>query len=267
MNKKITIPLIIVAIVVVAATAFFLGRSSDEPNNDVTSPSSAPQEEASAPDITEQPAEDKGFGSPTTDFLGRKVTVPNNGVGVPLGEPRTGAGEVCESPRTPAQNIEMQKTNPTTVWSKNYGPGKVTEGIPISYSHTVQGASLAAWNYYAVMYRNDESTHWLVDNRFDMSQSDKEQLHDEIREAGGAVDPAIEQIPPVAYRVTSCSDDYIVFDFAKNSRPSNGDSSQDKYQSLRLAVVWQDGDWNLQLDALRGSQSSVDIEGWTQWTF
>lgn len=263
-NVGVIVAAVVVIVAIIIAAVTFAGNGDESPSTDNPDTTEQAPGEPTA-DTPNEGSSAQGFDSPTVDFLGRKVLTPRNGVGVPRGNLRQ-TEDVCAQKESAAAGIEMQATEPTTLWSKSDGPASVESGAPTGYSRTVQGASVAAWNYYSVMYRNDASAEWIAKNRVDMSESDRDALVKDIQQAGGPVEPAMKQVPPVAYRVTSCSDDYVVLDYAKPAGdPSSGRSQG--YNALRLAVVWKNDDWNVQLDALKGSADNVDIEGWTQWSF
>lgn len=265
--------IVVVAVVTVVLTKVVGGDSADEAGTDGAAGTS---DEATAPENTDDtPATTggTGFDTPTQDYLGRRVMTPNNPAGESLGNAREVSGDVCsDDEQTTPADVSIQGTLPVTLWSTEDGPSQVDDGVPTGYSKSPRGAVLAVWNYWTLMNRTDQVGLDILENHVDLTDEQESSLEEEDRDTS-PVDPedaAMKQIAPAAYRVTSCSNDYIVFDVARTKDFSDSGErlSDPEYTALRMAAVWEDDDWKLQLDSVKNSPLAIDnIEGWTRWTF
>lgn len=274
-NKKPLIWILsaVVVIVIIAGIAFAVLGGNDNDTEQQDTPTESQPAPSRAPDASSTTGGDQGFSTPTQDYLGRQVLVPNNHYGQPMGQLRDTTDDVCSADEksTPAE-VKIQQTVPMTLWSTEDGPSGIEDGVPTGYSKSPRGAALAMWNYWTLMNRTDDVSWQIVDNHLELTDEEQRAFDDENRDPQpvDSEDAPMKQIAPAAYRVTSCDDDYIVFDIARSvDISSSGERlSEPDYVALRMAAVWDDGDWKLQLGSLANSPLNIDdIEGWTRWSF
>ncbi|MET3642744.1 hypothetical protein ABIC73_004347 [Prescottella equi] len=257
------------AVVIAIAAIFVVVTGKD----DDTSTGAAP----AAPSSTAaQPMEntgDNGFGNPTADMLGRKVMHPNNPAGQALAQTAPGPRTECDpgAPVTSPTGVMIQTTFDTpNLFSTSDGPTKVDGLIARGYSHSPQGASLAAYNIWqrfqlggdvaAAVLENQAVADPEVMKRFEAEGMAETRASAETRK----VTPA-----PSAFRVLSCDPDFVVTEYAtRYFGDENGPFPTERWATFRFNMVWQDGDWKMQF--LKGAASASvidDLTGWTAWAF
>lgn len=278
-RKALWVIIIAVGVVVAILIGWLVGTFSgdnDPDGEDHSRGQISPNSETEAtPSFEEVPPSsgESGFSTSTQDYLGREVLEPNNPLGESLGEVRDVTSGTCsEGEKGSAADVSIQGTLPATLWSTEDGPSKLDNGVPTGYSKSPRGGVLAAWNYWVLTNRTDDVGWEVLDNHLELTEEESESIDSEPRtsEPVDPESPSMKQIAPTAYKVTSCSDDYIVFDVARSVdyNDSGERLSDPEYVSLRMAVVWKDGDWKLQMSSIENSPLAVeDIDGWAKWNF
>lgn len=255
MNRH-TVKATIVALLAVSLATSCSNSGNETPEQTMVTPPATTVTEA------QESSSGSDFGVPTTDYLGRIVQTPANGEGQPLGELREATNTCADTDRA-AKGVMLQGTQPITLWSEEDGPTAVETLVPIGYSKTAQGAALAAWNYFAMFLRDGETSQWFMENRAILNDEEK-QVWERVG-AGETNEYALDLIPPVAYKILSCEDNFVVLEIAKATPPAM-QGTVETWSSLRFSVYWENNDWKLQFSTLGQSQGDIDsIEGWTRW--
>lgn len=273
-RKSLMIGSIIVAVValILVAIAVIGSRQGDDGQpNDADTPSTAQGlDDQQRPDAEDSAGE--GFSTPISDYTGRRMLTPNNPAGEPLGQQRNTPQDICSTDETTRNSgVSIQATEPVTLWSEQDGPSRIDHGAPVGYSQSPQGAALAVWNLYTLLRPNNDTTWWIFDHRMDISDEELAGFDEDRGSAEwDADDPARKQIAPSAYKVSSCSNDYMVIDIARQMPFDQQGQRRDpmQYTSLRFGAVWTDGDWSLQTEPMKYSIGTIDtLDGWNQWNF
>lgn len=252
---------IVIAAVIIAVT----GKDDDT----TTAAPAAPTSTASQP--MENNGKD-GFGSPTADMLGRKVMHPNNSAGQAL--PQTASGQRIEcDPAAPASSptgVMIQMTFDTpNLFSTSDGPAKVDGVLARGYSHSPQGATLAAYNIWQRFQLGGDVGTAVMKNQAIVKPEVLAKLDAEgMSETRASAESRQATPAPSAFRILSCDPDFVVTEYAvRYFGDENGPFQDERWAAFRFNMVWQDGDWKMQF--LEGAASATvitDLTGWTQWS-
>ncbi len=232
-------------------------------------------ESASTPSTTTTPTTDSGggFAAPATDVYGRRVDVPIDVSGQPLSQTdspigQTDPGWLTAPPAGTHDRGGWQRVYGVSVpFSTTDGPARISKGMASGYARTPRGAALAAV-YIAhqlaarpadpdvvarVAYGPDDLARWregVATGKLPTHQSE-------------SVTRWITA--PDAYQIVSWSPDLCVLTVAGRANPG-GPQQAPTWTSVRYAVAWTGGDWNLLPDSGIGeNEQLVSILGWTPW--
>ncbi|WP_067694030.1 hypothetical protein [Nocardia jejuensis] len=215
-----------------------------------------------------------GFAAPDVDALGRRVDIPNNKYGQPLAQtrgPLTAADPnwLTAAPVLPEQGGWQRVFNVSVPFSTSDGPTALVDNIPTGYSHTPQGAALAA--VYASWQAVARPGDWSVREHMQvLSDSDHDEF-DRMKATGKVPDlaPAAATkwlVAPDAFQIESwsASGDLCVLRVATKKEPDVKGSPQ--WLSSQLVMVW-DGNWRLRLakDGAIPKATINSLTGWTTW--
>ncbi|MCQ9334916.1 hypothetical protein NQ042_12660 [Corynebacterium phoceense] len=264
------VAVLILVVVLIAIIIVKLVSNDESSEQQAQSPGPAPASSASNdPDDANEKKNDHGWDSPTADIFGRNIRVPSNGVGNPLGKAEAFDSTQCDISDPLRLTIE-QTSGTQTVWSESQGPSKVASGgAPVDYSRSAQAALLSAWNDMALFYAGGDISVEVAKTRFSAPNLDK--LVDKLEAEGTPKSPnAVNQSAPDAFRITSCSDDRVIGDVAlPMPTDASGDEKSPTWTVVRLAALWEDGDWKTQLGSTpQPPEEEIDnLEGWTKWRY
>ncbi|MBL1080077.1 hypothetical protein JK358_37340 [Nocardia sp. 2] len=254
---------LLVLILIGSLVAWLTTRDSGE--NTATAPSTS----VTAPNT----ATPQGFAAPDVDAFGRRVDIPNNPAGQPLAQTRapltaTDPGWLTAAPVLPETGGWQRVYGASVPFSTSDGPTAIVDGIPTGYSHTPQGAALAAvyvtWQSYA------RPGDWPLRERMQvMTEQDRDTFF-RLDAAGKIPDFAAESatkwlVAPDAFRIDSWSatGDLCVLRLATKASAVNG---APRWLASQVVMVW-DGQWRLQLAADQElPKSEIDsLSGWSTW--
>ncbi|WP_430336158.1 hypothetical protein [Rhodococcus sp. ACT016] len=267
-KTKLAIGAAALALVIVIAVVLVIVTGKDD--DTTTASPAAPTSTASQP-MANNGAD--GFFNPSADLLGRKVMHPNNPAGQALPQTAPGPRTECDpaAPVTSPTGVMIQTTFDTpNLFSTSDGPTKVDGLLARGYSHSPQGASLAAYNIWqrfqlggdvgTAVLKNQAVADPEVMKKFDEQGMSETSVSAETRR----VTPA-----PSAFRVLSCDPDFVVTEYAtRYFGDENGLFPNERWATFRFNMVWQDGDWKMQFLKGAASASVVDnLTGWTTWAF
>ena len=254
----------VLALIVVAGVFVYVGH--DDPD------------EHRAPDALPAPAAGMGatgFGAPEVDLFGRRVDIPNNPSGQPL------AQDVSQQ-KTPSDDDWLTAAPAGTTgprgWQRVYGasvpfstsdgPTRVDDsGLAVGYSHTPQGAALAAAQ---ITYRlNARPADRGLYSRQVQASAQQLAAYDKALDNDKLPEQQPERITrylvaPDAFRIENYADDMAIVRLAARGPANEGKPA---WAAVRLVMVWDSGDWRLKPTDSAGSPTEyVDsIAGWTKW--
>ncbi|WP_327099987.1 hypothetical protein OIE68_15105 [Nocardia vinacea] len=218
-----------------------------------------------------------GFGNPEVDMFGRRVDMPDNGIGTaleqnPAVQQQPGASTWLTAAPQPASGQGVWQRvfgGPVVRFSTSDGPARVDGKAAVGFAHTPQGAALAAEQIYWRTNANPRDRDLLLR----LVEVTPQYLadYDRLVAEGKVSDRLPDKLSPLlfasdAFRIESYTEDSAIIQFARKARETA--DGQPTWVGMRLAVIWRDGDWKLtavsgqqqvQIDSLRS------IEGWTQW--
>lgn len=259
------------AIVVIALVAgLFVWFSADETT---TPPTAAPPTT-----VTPAPAQtgngETGFADPATDALGRKVSVPNNPAGQPLPQRDPGPRIECNPAQlpTPQGGMSIQRNfDMAMLYSETDGPVRLNGDIPVGYSHSPQGAVLAAWNIWR---------HTLVGGDVTKQVLLTQTVHDDVLQktletetlpgSNRSAEQKRRTVVPDGFRLLSCDNDFVVVEYAQRQvADENGRLPAPRWMGLQMTMLWRDGDWKMQLtdESTKAGQIHPTLDGFTTWQF
>ncbi|MRH87307.1 hypothetical protein GFY24_07495 [Nocardia sp. SYP-A9097] len=253
----------VVTLIIIVGVVVYLGRG-DTPaavKPDGTSPTSS---EAGA----------TGFAAPEVDLFGRRVDVPNNAAGQPLPQDPSKQRKSSDQDwltAAPAGTVDphgWQRVFGASVpFSTSDGPARLEDGLAVGYSHTPQGAALAAAQ---------------ITYRLNARPADRELYVRQVRVSAQQVtayDQALadqrlpKQQPEKVTRYLVASDGFQVENYADDMAivrlAVRGPvvNSRQLWSAVRLIMIWDAGDWRLKPSTSKASQTdTVDsLAGWTRW--
>ncbi|APA99604.1 hypothetical protein [Nocardia seriolae] len=254
----------LVAVIVIAGLVVYFGHRSK--------PSAKP-EVGTAP-VTASDSGATGFASPEVDLFGRRVDIPNNSAGQPLPQDTAKQRKTTDSdwltaaPQGLTEPHGWQRVYGASVpFSTSDGPARMENGVAVGYSHTPQGAALAAAQ---------------ITYRLNARPADRDLYVREVRvpaEQLTAYDQALadqrlpKQQPEKVTRYLVASDGFQIENYADDMaivrlavRGPVVDNRQ-WWAAVRLIMVWDAGDWRLKPSTSKTSQTeNVDsLAGWTRW--
>lgn len=215
-----------------------------------------------------------GFAAPEVDLFGRRVDVPNNAAGQPL--PQEVGKQRKPSDQDWLNGLPSGITEPhgwqrvfgaSVPFSSSDGPARLENGLAVGYSHTPQGAVVAAAQ---------------ITYRLNARPADRELYVRQVRVSApqvAAYDQALadqrlpKQQPEKVTRYLVASDGFQVENYADDmaivrlaARGPVVDNRQ-LWAAVRLIMVWDAGDWRLKPSTSKSSQTEyVDsLAGWTRW--
>ncbi|MEV6071819.1 hypothetical protein AB0L82_35220 [Nocardia sp. NPDC052001] len=257
---------VLALILVGTLTIWLTHRDSDTASTPNPSPgTSAPAAGEPAP---------TGFAAPDADPFGRRVDIPNNRYGQPLTQTRgpLAVGDsnwLTAAPLLPAQGGWQRVFGVSVPFSASDGPTALVDNIPVGYSHTPQGAALAAM--YATWQSYARPGDWPLRERMQvMTEADRTRF-DQLKAEGKIPDlaPATATkwlLAPDAFRIESWSPtgDLCVLQIATKKETDTKGAPQ--WLAGRLVMVW-DGTWRLHLpeDGSIPKTAINSLSGWTTW--
>ncbi|NKY89548.1 hypothetical protein [Nocardia veterana] len=255
----------VIALIVIVGVFVYVGRDSS--SSDARQADTAPSPAAGSGAT--------GFAAPDTDLFGRRVDIPNNPAGQPL--PQNPAQEHSPSDpdwltAAPAGTTEprgWQRVYGASVpFSTSDGPARIDEnGLAVGYSHTPQGAALAAAQItYRLNARPGDRDLYVRQVRVTAQQI---AAYDKAREDGKLPEQQPDRITkylvaPDAFQIENYADDMAIVRLAARGPVNDG---KPVWAAIRLIMVWDNGDWRLKPTDTRATQSQyVDtLQGWTRW--
>ena len=258
----------VLVLVVVGAIVFVVPNLRGD-DADTTAPPATPTAPTPEPGSIDNGR--SGFGTPTVDILGRKVTVPNNPVGSPLPQQATGERAGCDTagPVPSPGGVQIQQTVglPTLV-SATDGPTRIEGNVLTGYSRTPQGAALAGWNWIGRLYGPGPVAKDAYD-KLTVSTPELDALVDGDSWTGGGFGAATSLPAPEAFRILSCTDDFASVEYAINVPiDDNGQRrTEPVWQVMRATLFHDSGDWRARLDnrSVSATKDVTSIAGFTPW--
>ncbi|MEV6559222.1 hypothetical protein AB0M22_26150 [Nocardia sp. NPDC051756] len=250
----------VLALIVIVGIVVYISRDDSSP----TAGAPAPAESAGG----------TGFAAPEVDILGRRVDVPNNAAGQPLPQdptrqrkPSDGDWLTAAPEGTTATHGWQRVYGASVPFSTSDGPTRIEDGLAVGYSHTPQGAVLAAAQ---------------ITYRLNARPADRDLYVTQVRVSAqqiAAYDKALgsnklpEQQPERVTKYFVASDAFKVDDYADDlaivrlaSRGPVVDGKQ-LWAAIRLVMVWDAGDWRLKPSTSNTAQTEYveSLGGWTKW--
>ncbi|GAB0102889.1 hypothetical protein JMUB6875_18600 [Nocardia sp. JMUB6875] len=254
----------LVAVIVVAGLVVYFSHGSSKPStkNEGTDP------------VTTSDTGVTGFASPEVDLFGRRVDIPNNSAGQPLPQDPSKQRRASDTdwltaaPQGTTDPHGWQRVHGASVpFSTSDGPTRLENGVAVGYSHTPQGAALAAAQ---------------ITYRLNARPADRELYVREVRVGAdqlAAYDQALadQRLPkqqpekvtrylvaPDAFQIENYADDMAIVRLAVRGPVLD---NKQWWAAVRLIMVWDAGDWRLKPATSKTSQTeNVDsLAGWTRW--
>ncbi|WP_282785570.1 hypothetical protein [Nocardia sp. CC201C] len=255
----------LLALILIAGVVMWVGRDDD------------PGEPAATGDAPPAVAGDTGatgFAQPEVDIFGRRVDVPNNPAGQPLTQDASAQREPSDpdwltaAPRGTTGPGGWQRVFGASVpFSTSDGPTRLEDGLAVGYSHTPQGAVLAAAQItYRLNARPADRALYVRQVRVSAQQvaAYDQALADERLPKQQPEKVTRYLVAPDAFQVENYADDMAIVRLAARGPVVDG---RQLWAAVRLIMVWDAGDWRLKPATARGSQTEyVDsLAGWTKW--
>lgn len=220
---------------------------------------------ASTVPTTAAPNSPQGFGPPSADTLGRPVAEPNNPAGQVLAQKpvsredyRCDTPPNCAAPAAP-DSVMWQEVKPWVLpFSTSDGPARIDGSLAVGYTHTPQGAALAAWQ---IAWRAASSrevfdavmAHQMVGTPEDLAQMHATKQWDYSGTSALALRPA-------GFRLTAWQGDFAAIQYAVPAH------SPGMWNVVPIEVVWQGGDWRMRAPHTPAPKLTVvSLSGWTSW--
>ncbi|ONM47688.1 hypothetical protein [Nocardia donostiensis] len=250
----------VLTLIVIVGVFVYVGRDDDAGSE-------------AAPSFTEGPVAE-GFAAPDVDLFGRRVDIPNNPAGQTLPQdpsPQrkpTDPDWLTAAPKGTTGPRGWQRVYGASVpFSTSDGPRRIEDGLAVGYSHTPQGAALAAAQ---ITYRlNARPAHRDLYVRQVRVSAQQIAAYDRALDA----DRLPEQQPESVTKYLVASDAFKIDDYADDMaivrlaiRGPAVDGKQ-LWVALRLIMVWDAGDWRLKPTTSSAPQTEYveSLAGWTPW--
>ncbi|MBF6170281.1 hypothetical protein [Nocardia blacklockiae] len=257
----------VLALIVVVGVFMYVGRGDsggDKPAEPLPSPAAGTGSTGAT-----------GFAAPQVDLFGRRVDVPNNPAGQPLSQDPskekspTDDDWLTAAPAGTTEPRGWQRVYGASVpFSTSDGPARLDEqGLAVGYSHTPQGAALAAAQItYRLNARPADRALYTAQVRVSDQQL---AAYDKALRAGKLPQQQPERITkylvaPDAFKVENYADDMAIVRLAARGPVNDG---KQVWAAIRLVMVWDAGDWRLKPTEANGSPAEYidSIAGWTRW--
>ncbi|MFF3571184.1 hypothetical protein [Nocardia jiangxiensis] len=258
----------VLALIVVVGVFMYVNHGgSHSGGGGGTAAPGAPSPAAGSSDAT-------GFAAPAVDVFGRRVDVPNNPAGQvlpqdPGKEHRASDQDWLTAAPTgiTAQHGWQRVFGASVPFSTSDGPTRIADGLATGYSHTPQGAVLAAAQItYRLNARPADRDLYVHQVKASAQQL---AAYDKARSAGRLPQQQPEQVTrylvaPDAFQIENYADDMAIVRLAARGPTNDG---KQLWAAVRLVMVWDNGDWRLKPTDASGSQTEyVDsLDGWTKW--
>ncbi|WP_069167983.1 hypothetical protein [Nocardia altamirensis] len=215
-----------------------------------------------------------GFATPEVDILGRRVDVPNNAAGQPLPQNVTrqrksgDADWLTAAPEGTTAPFGWQRVFGASVpFSTSDGPTRLEDGLAVGYSHTPQGAVLAAAQItYRLNARPADRDLYVRQVR---SSAQQIAAYDRALAADRLPEQQPERITKYfvasdAFKVDDYADDLAIVQLATRGQVVDGKPT---WSTIRLVMVWDSGDWRLKPLSSNSAQTGLieSLGGWTKW--
>lgn len=268
------IGVIILAAIVVAVTGNDDGDSAAPPPA-FPQGTGQPSAQPAPPSATELPAD--AFGIPTTDLHGRRIETPSNPLGQVL--PQTAKPSPAttitdpDAPLEAPKGLMWQRVNGAPVpFSTSDGPTSLSkQGVPAGFSHTPQGAVLAAWQIWQrAAWGTFEQTKTVIDERAVITEQ-SQPVTDRLINGRGTVEQLRSQLPPgmfdvpVAVKVSNYDSDYAHIQIASPASENRSDGVLAVAYSFDM--VWRANTWKWVVpnDGVNTGSMVLSLSGWSQW--
>lgn len=258
-----------VTAVIVLVSAVFVVAALNDDDSESTNNAVPPTSTYVAP--TADPGA-SGFGTPTTDFIGRKVMIPNNPAGQPLDQKEPGdRGGCAASPAVSPEGVMIQRTfDVSNLFSTSDGPTRIEGDRAVGYRQTPQGAALAAWNIFKRMGVGGDVSEDVLFNQVVMTDEQRQKIESLGPLDGPGIDPAALKYDQAAeaFRIVSCDKDFVSIEYAViQAGDDKGMFPERRWLGYRMAVVWRDGDWKFLPDGSGLAPAPYTSLGgeWTRW--
>ena len=268
------VAIVVVIVLVTVVLAATLGHRSQSGTPSATQPSTA----TAVPSTSLPSGSDGTYAGSGLDSLGHGYRIPVNAAGHALPQSARPSSSTLTSPLAAPQGLEWQRVYGAPVpFSTSDGPREVhSDGTVSGFSHTPQGAALASWQYFTRLMVAPPDVRKAVlaqstSNGSDRSLTSKLPDYSSYSDAGSsAVVPAGVKIAADKYTPTTA---FVVW--ALGPLPAPDEHPTDSgyaYTEQRIGVVWQDGDWKLNLgdwatdDTLNWFDTVDAASGWSTWT-
>ncbi|MBL1076709.1 hypothetical protein JK358_20125 [Nocardia sp. 2] len=215
-----------------------------------------------------------GFASPEIDLFGRRVDIPNNPAGQPL--PQDSSKQRTASDQDWLTAAPAGLTDPQG-WQRVYGasvpfttsdgPTRLEDGLAVGYSHTPQGAAVAAAQItYRLNARPADRNLYVKQVRVSAQQiaAYDQALADDRLPKQQPEKVTRYLVAPDAFQIENYADDMAIVRLAVRGPVL---ANQQQWSAVRLIMVWDAGDWRLKPATSKTSQTEkVDsLAGWTKW--
>ncbi|WP_067689884.1 hypothetical protein [Nocardia jejuensis] len=253
----------VVALIVIAGAVVYFNRDSPPPS---------PQGDSASPTSSTTGA--TGFAAPEVDLFGRRVDVPNNTAGQPLpqnpGKQHKPSDQdwLTAAPEGTVDPHGWQRVYGASVpFSSSDGPARLEDGLAVGYSHTPQGAVLAAAQItYRLNARPADRELYVRQVRVSAQQvtAYDQALADQRLPKQQPEKVTRYLVAPDGFQVENYADDMAIVRLAARGPLVDG---RQLWAAVRLIMVWDAGDWRLKPSTSSSAQTEyVDsLAGWTRW--
>lgn len=237
-------------------------------------PQGTGQPSAQPTPATELPAD--AFGIPSTDQHGRRIETPTNPLGQVLPQTAKPSPSISitdpDAPLEAPKGLMWQRVNGTPLpFSISDGPTTISKaGVPSGFSHTPQGAVLAAWQIYQrAGWGTLEQTTSVLDQHAVVT-ADSQPVVDRMIDGRDQLEAIRPQMPagmfdvPVAVKVANYDADYAHVQIAIPTAPGGTGAVA---ATIALDMVWRENTWKWVVpnDGVSPGSSVMSLSGWSQW--